>query len=82
MFLIFSGYIKSGEIIAGDFPFKSVGAIAPSQPAVPGRGPAPQKLRLGLLTALVIGSMIGSGILRCCRTWPTGLGRVPFLSAG
>jgi arginine:ornithine antiporter/lysine permease len=40
---------------------------APNSAAATANG---TKLRLGPLTALVIGSMVGSGVFSCRKTWP------------
>lgn len=48
----------------------SLPASSASGPAEHAGSVAVKQLRLGLLTALVIGSMIGSGVFSCRRTWP------------
>lgn len=60
--------------MAGNHVLKGVSSSAPTpRPASVGSA-APQKLRLGLLTALVIGSMIGSGIFSLPQNMANGAG--------
>lgn len=60
--------------MAGNHALKGVSSSASTPRPAPVSSAAPQKLRLGLLTALVIGSMIGSGIFSLPQNMANGAG--------